>query len=321
MSWLAALRATPGPPVAVGLAAHQVSAASVQRRGGAVAVAAHAAEPLPEGALVPSLTSANVQDRAAILDALGRVFERVGRARRVGLVVPDLVAKVSLVRFDQVPARAPDLDQLVRWQVRKTAPFAIEDAQVSFVPGLRTPDGQEFVVSLARRAVVAEYESLCADLGAHAGLVDLATFSVVNAVLATPAPPADDWLLLNIAPDYASIAIVRGRALIFFRNRAADADGTLADLVHQTAMYYEDRLQGAGFARVFVTGAADASDRQAAEVQQVRRSLEERTAAPIEAFDPRGAADLTDRIGAAPALLDTLAPLVGLLRRDEAGRS
>ena len=159
------------------------------------------------------------------------------------------------MRFEQVPPRAQDLDQLVRWQVRKTAPFAIEDAQVSYVPGLRAEDGQEFVVSLARRDVVQEYEGLCAEAGAHAGLVDLATFNVINAVLAGAAAPSADWLLVNIAPDYASIALLRGPHLIFFRNRAADTDGTLADLVHQTAMYYEDRLKGAGFARVILAGA------------------------------------------------------------------
>ena len=35
-------------------------------------------------------------------------------------------------------------------------------------------------------------------------------------------------------------------------------------------------------------------------------------------MDPRTAAALTDRIVAAPALLDALAPLVGLLLRDHA---
>ena len=59
------------------------------------------------------------------------------KPRRVGLVVPDPVAKVSLVRFERVPARGQDLAELVRWQVRKAAPFRIEDAQVAFTPGPR----------------------------------------------------------------------------------------------------------------------------------------------------------------------------------------
>jgi Tfp pilus assembly PilM family ATPase len=321
MSVFDSLRETSGPTVAVEVAAHQVSAAGIEYRSGTALVATHATEPLPPGALVPSLTAGNVHNRQAVVDVVRRVLERTGRPRRIGLVVPDLVAKVSFVRFEQPPSRAADLEQLVRWQVRKTAPFAVDEAQVSFVPGLKAADGQEFVVSLARRAIVEEYESICAEAGAHAGIVDLATFNVINAVLASAAPVlasgADaDWLLVNIAPDYASIAILRGKHLIFFRNRVADEEGTLPDLVHQAAMYYEDRLSGGGFARVFLTGAAGAGPRHAQDAEPFRRSLQERLGTSVENVDPRYAAALTDRIAAEPALLDTLAPLVGMLLRD-----
>jgi Tfp pilus assembly PilM family ATPase len=306
--------------VALEIAAHQASAASIEYRSGTAVVSTHATELMPPGALVPSLTAANVHNRQAVIDVIGRVLERTGRPRRIGLIVPDLVAKVSFVRFEQPPARAADLEQLVRWQVRKTAPFAVDEAQVSFVPGLRASDGQEFVVSLARRAIVEEYESICAEAGAYAGVVDLATFNVINAVLASAPPVAasgadSDWLLVNIAPDYASIAILRGKHLIFFRNRVADEEGTLPDLVHQAAMYYEDRLSGGGFARVFLTGAAGAGPRHAIDAEQVRRTLQERLGTVVENVDPRLAAALTDRISAGPALLDTLTPLVGLLLR------
>ena len=312
MSLLDALRESSGPTVAVEIASDRVSAASLELRAGQPVVSAHATEPLPPGALVPSLTGQNVHDRAAVAAALGRVFDRIGgRPRRIGLVVPDLIAKVSLVRFEKVPPRTRDLDQLVRWQVRKTAPFPIEEAQVTYVPGVLAVDGQEFIVSLARRSVVEEYERLCADAGAHAGIVDLATFNVINAVLAGAGAPAGDWLLVNVASDYASIAIVRGADLIFFRNRGAEGDGTLADLVHQTAMYYEDRLAGGGFTRVILAGGGQ----PASEMDEIRRSLAERLATGVDSLDPRTAAALTDRISAAPTLLDTLAPLVGLLLR------
>jgi type IV pilus assembly protein PilM len=312
MSFLASLRESSGPTVAVEIASDRVSAASLERRGGQPVVSAHATEPLPSGALVPSLTGENIHDRAAVAAALGRVFDRIGgRPRRIGLVVPDLIAKVSLVRFEKVPARAQDLDQLVRWQVRKTAPFPIEEAQVTYVRGALAVDGQEFIVSLARRSIVEEYERLCTEAGAHAGIVDLATFNVINAVLAGTGAPAGDWLLVNVASDYASIAIVRGADLIFFRNRGGDGDGTLADLVHQTAMYYEDRLAGGGFTRVILAGGGQ----PASEMDEIRRSLAERLATGVDSLDPRTAAALTDRISAAPTLLDTLAPLVGLLLR------
>ena len=316
--WLS-LRKAPPPGVAVELAAHRVSAASIERRGGRPSVGAHATETLPDGALVPSLTSLNIHDKAAVAAALGRVLERVGRPRRIGLVVPDPVAKVSLVRFEHVPPRAQDLDQLIRWQVRKAAPFPIEEAQVSYRPGLGAADGQEFVVTLARREIIQEYESVCETAGAHAGLVDISTFNVINAALAGTGAPSADWLLVNVASDYASIAILRGGDLMFFRSRVADTEGTLADLVHQTAMYYEDRLQGAGLGRVLLSGASATGPIQASDVDQLRRSLQERLGTAVETVDPSRAATLTDRIAAAPAVLDTLAPLVGLLLRDQEG--
>jgi Tfp pilus assembly PilM family ATPase len=291
----------------VEIATGRVSAAQLEWRGGKAVVAAHTLEPLPAGALLPSFTAANARDRSSVMTALNRVLERVGRPRRVALVVPDAVGKVSLVRLENVPARTADLDQVIRWQVRKSAPFPIDEAQVSYVPGLRAAEGQEFIVSLARRSVVEEYETLCSEAGAYAGIVDLATFNVINAILAA-ASPSGDWLAINVCLDSASIAIMRGPHVIFFRSRTADADGTLADLVHQTGMYYEDRLQGAGFTKAFLC--APGQD------EEVRRVLQERLPVAIEAVDPRQSAALTDRILAGPALLDTLTPLVGVLLRD-----
>src|SRR5262245_36351536 len=306
------LAKAPPPTAAVEIAADHSAAATIEFRGGRPVVASHAAEALPNGALIPSLVAANVRDRSAVSTMLTRVLVAIGRPRRIGLVISDPVAKVSLLKFEQVPARAQDLDRLVRWQIRKAAPFSIDEAQVSYTPGLRSADGQEFIVTMAKREIIREYETLCAEAGAQAGLVDLATFNVINAAMAGSAPPAGDWLLVNMAADYASIAILRGSDLMFFRSRSGESEGPLPDLVHQTAMYYEDRLQGGGFGRVMLSGAS----MRAPDVDEIRRSLEERLARPVETVDASAAAALTDRIAAAPAFLDTLAPLVGILVRD-----
>jgi type IV pilus assembly protein PilM len=313
------LRDAPAPDGALEISAHQVSAARLETRGGRPVLAAHASEPLPAGAVAPSLTAHNVHDRPTVAAIVARVLERIGRPRRLGLVVPDAVARVSLLRFEQVPSRAQDLEQLVHWQVRKAAPFPIEEAQVSYVRGSRIAEGQEFLVVMARRAVVEEYESLTAAAGAHAGLVDISTLNVVNAVLAGSAAPPGDWMLVNVAADSASIAILRGAHPIYFRSRSADADGTLADVVHQSAMYYEDRLQGAGFARILLCGASrSAADQAPDAAETIRRELEERLGRGVEPADPLAAVALTDRISVAGPLLDTLAPLVGVLLRGRA---
>ncbi len=314
MTLLSTLRRPTPPAVAVELSAGCVSAAEIDVRRGRAIVTAHASEPLAEGVIVPSLTAANILDRPAVIGALGRVLDRMGgRPRRLGLIIPDPAVKVSLVRLEHVPPKRQDLDKVVQWQVRKTAPFPVDQAQLSYTAGASASDGSDFVVCLARRDIVAEYEGVCLELGSHPGVVDLATFNIANAVLAGSTPPQGDWLLVHVADDYASIAILRGAQLMFFRNRIANTEGTFADLVHQTAMYYEDRLGGGGLGRVVLAGGA--RTRRGQEFAEVRRSLADRLTSPIDAVDPRDAAALTDRIAASPALLDTLAPLVGLLVR------
>jgi type IV pilus assembly protein PilM len=306
--------------VAVEIARHRVSAAAVASRDANLSVTAHAIEPLPAGAVMPSLNAANIADPKTVVAALRRVFERMGtRPRRVALGIPDSVAKVSILKFEKVPERSRDLDELVRWQVRKTAPFRLEDAQISYMPSLKAADGStEFVVVMARRDIVREYESVCEEAGAQAGIVDLTTFNVINAVLAGPQAPADDWLLVHVTQEDATMAILRGQSLVFFRNGIADGEAGLADMVHQTAMYYEDRLSGAGFGRVVLAGAGSSDALGGQDADYMRRTFEQRLGTKVDAVDPRDAANLMDRITADAELLDALAPLVGLLARERA---
>ena len=113
--------------------------------------------------------------------------------------------------------------------------------------------------------------------------------------------------------DYATLAIVRGKDLIFFRTRQLENYNDLADLVHQTAMYHEDRLGGGQFARVLLSGAAT---RGADTGELARRGLEERLGVRVEALDFRRAAPMVDRISAGAELLDALAPAVGVVLRE-----
>jgi len=306
--------------VAVEIARHRVSAASVAARDSSLSVTAHALEALAPGAVVPSLTSKNIGDSKAVTAALGRVFDRMGiRPKRVALAIPDGVAKVSLLRFEKVPDRAGDLDELIRWQVRKAAPFSVEDAQVTYMQGQTASDGStEFVVVMARTDIVREYEAVCEGAGAQAGVVDLATFNVINSVLASSQPPSDDWLLVYVSQDDATMAILRGQHLVFFRNRAAEGEAGLADMVHQTAMYYEDRLSGSGFRRVVLAGAGSPNAQAGQDADYLRHALEQRLGTKVDPVDPRSTATLMDRITANTELLDALAPLVGLIARERA---
>ena len=305
---------TPAPDVAVEIDRTHIAAARLSWRGGQAVISAHAIEDLPAGLVVPGLAAVNVSDVPALSQALARVLSQLGGVKpaRVSLVLPDTVAKVSLLKLEQVPTRTSDLREIVRWQVRKTAPFPVEQAVLSISEGARGAEGgREFVIALSREDVIHQYEQACTMAGVHAGLVDLSTFGVINSILSNRPAASGDWLLVHVTDTYLTLAVMRDGALLFFRNRGEE-EGTLADLIHQTAMYYEDRLHGAGFARVLIAGAA----RLPGGADSVRRGLEERLRISVESVDPREAAALTDRISASAELLDVLAPLVGVLLRE-----
>ena len=304
------------PTTAIEIAGTRVTVVGLTNAPDGPTVHGWASEPLAPGVVVPSLTALNIVDPAAVQGAIERAVTRAGvKAKRAALVIPDLAGKVTLVPFETIPDREGDLTQLISWQVRKSAPFNVEDAQMSFIPGALHGDrGRTYVVTLARRDIVRQYEDVCAAAGAHTGVVDLASFNLINAVLAGNAPAGGDWLLVNTTPDSQTLAIMRGDTLMFFRSRPIDGDEQLPDLVHQTAMYYEDRLGGAGFARVVLAGGAAWSG------DALRQSLADRLHAPITAIEPKTIAGFAGRAfeNLQPAAAEALLAPLGLLLRERA---
>ena len=221
------------------------------------------------------------------------------------------------MRFEKTPPRVQDLDQLIKWQMRKAAPFRIEDAQVAWTEsGPAAGGGHEYLVVLARRDIIESYERACDAAGLYAGLVDIASLNMVNAVLATqPATAPGDWLLIHVAPGYATIAIVRAGRIIFFRNRQAEGSGP-ADLERPRA---SDRdvprgpPGGGAFTRAVVSGASAYGPEA---VERTRRQIEEWLGIRAELLDVRAGVTLRDRIVASPELIDSLAPASGILLRD-----
>jgi Tfp pilus assembly PilM family ATPase len=179
--------------------------------------------------------------------------------------------------------------------------------------------GREFVVVVMRRDVVEGYEALVRDAGAFPGLVDLASFNVVNLVLAADRRDGQawggDWLLVHLTPQASTLAIVRRGQLAFYRNRLTDGQESLVDLVHQTSMYYEDRLGGQGFERVVLSATGEAL---AMEPSDVQSTLEERLRSRVELVDPRRAVRLGDRVSVTQDELVTMAAPLGVVLREAA---
>jgi type IV pilus assembly protein PilM len=312
MSPLPAWLQTSPPTLGLQIDTLRVTAVLVDRAAATPLVRGMATVALPPGALVPSLTAVNMVQRDVVVAAVRTVIDQIGgRPRRVALVIPDTAAKVSLLPFEQVPSNGRDLEQLIRLQLRKTVPFPVEEAQLAWSRGPARGATTTVVVAAMRRDIVREYEAVCAAAGLHAGTIDLATFNVVNLAILAGASAAGDTLLVYVTPGYASVVVVRDGELIFFRTRPADADEPVPDVVHQTRMFYEDRLHGTGFARALLVAGPDVGDRDG-----LARELQARLDAPIEALDLNGVASFSERVAASDALVGQIAAPTGLVLRE-----
>jgi Tfp pilus assembly PilM family ATPase len=313
VSVLSSLFVPPPPTVAIELASRRITVVEVGRGAKGASVVGYASEALPADAIQPAAGGVNIPNVGVVADALRRALERAGvrSTRRAALIVPDSVARVSLITFEQLPPKTADVEQLVRWQLKKATPYPIEEAQVTWFPAHKSAGGTVLAAMAARRDVIAEYEAVASAVGVHAGLVDLACLNVMNTVMAANAASAADWLLISMAPEATALAIGRGTDLMFYRHRPTVEDEPLSALVHQTAMYHEDRLGGTRFSRVWLCGGGVGK-----EAEQARLDIQKRLGVPVEPVDIRSVADLGGRINASTDVLDALAAPVGVLLRD-----
>ena len=266
------------------------------------------------GAVVPSLTRAeHARRRRRWPRRVARVLGSSAAAPAGGAGVPDRSRKVSLLRLEQVPPRDADLDESSAGRCararrsRSSRRSAQRESRRAAADG-----GREFVVALARARRHRGSTSRRARRPARTPGSSTSRRSMSSTACSPAAARRRATGCSCTWPATTSPWRVRGEHLIFFRHRSGRR-GHARRPVHQTAMYYEDRLDGAGFARVLLAGRRGGCGRRPNACAATRGAPRHaRRSASIRAPRPRWP------IASAPSpeLLDALAPLVGVLRRE-----
>jgi type IV pilus assembly protein PilM len=240
-----------GPKIACEIAADRVVAARAGERGAGIEI--YSVRSLPAGAVLPSLAPGNVLDRDALRAAVGNALSSVGGAARdVVALLPDAAVRVNLLDFDKLPDRYEDAEALVRFRLRKSLPFDVERAAVSF--DVRRVNGNAHVVAaVAPAAVVEEYESIFADEGYHAGIVMPSALAMLGN-LEGERPS----MIVKVDATTITVAIVDQRELRLIRvlENAPGANLTgeqLASEVYPSAVFFEDTYHSK-VETVFVAG-------------------------------------------------------------------
>lgn len=281
------------PWTAIEVRARSIGAVRSQRERGRPVLASASSLALPDGTLALSMVQPNIVAADAFRETVRAVLERAGIPLHgeVGLVLPDPVARVSLVPASELAGKnVADAEDLIRFRLRKAVPFDIKDARVAYrLPRVLTPEAQAVVVIMAR-PVVEGYEGALASLGLQPGLVELAGLSILAAV--ETSRPRGDRLVVNWDEGYVSLLLTRAGEPVLARTLTGEAAGTQDDIVREvanTVLYYREKLGGAGLASVVVRSAA-LSPVQAADL--LRNPLD---VAPeiLDVWSPNGGSDNT----------------------------
>jgi len=255
-------------------------------------------------------------DPARLAEPLRALFAAADtKPGRVSLVLPDNMAKLSLLQLPERPAGRRHFEELIRFKMRRAVPFRMSDAAMSYqvLPG----EGgmTQVLVALVRRELVEVYERALEGLGARPGLVDLSTPNLINLCRRRIQAEADagrDVALLNCTATYFSLVILRQARLIFFRCKsfgvgegAPDvADGLLAREVESSLAYYREKLGGAGVGTLLLRSVGSG-------VAEVEARLASLGLPRVEPIDLVGAQGPVEGPALAAGMAQRLAPAVG----------
>jgi type IV pilus assembly protein PilM len=229
---------------------------------GALSLEAVSSQNLVGGAVTPGLQHANVALRDPLVTALRQSVAAVaGRSRDITLLIPDASTRLLLLDFETLPEKKEDADAVVRFRLRKSLPFDVDSAAVSF-DRYTADNGVRVVVAVTPRSVLEEYESVVRDAGYNPGAVlpsMVAALGVVDASRPT--------MVIKVELGTTTFAIVDQNQLLLYRSLeyggTAVTGESLVDDVNTSLVYFEDRY-GIAVERVLVTGVQSAQALQSA---------------------------------------------------------
>jgi type IV pilus assembly protein PilM len=230
------------PPVAVELTPDGVLAAALPATGEAV----YAFAPLPHETLVPGIEHPNLRAPQAVADAIRSALDQVSpRTRSVTLVLPDTAVRVFVLDFDSLPAKSGEAISVLRFRLRKTIPFDVENASVSYQVLSQSKTECKVLTAVMPGNILAEYEAAVRAAGYEPGAVlpsSLAALEMAGSFEAV--------LAANLSDVAITTLIATGQDLLLYRTLDLPADHAariteIRRSIAVAAAYFEDKLGAA----------------------------------------------------------------------------
>jgi hypothetical protein len=176
---------------------------------------------LPAGALAPSANKSNVTDSAALRRTVAEVRARIGNVGgKLGLLIPDVAARVALLQFETLPEDHGEAETLVLWRMREFLPYAPEEARLSYQVLAKQTGAVEVLAVAVRGSVLAEYEAAMEGINGGPALVLPASV----ALLPLLPEEAGGQLLLHLCPGALTAVVVASNHMRYWRTRSLEDD-------------------------------------------------------------------------------------------------
>ena len=201
-------------------------------------------QPLKSGTLAVSPLKENVidaDDFASVVRLLGST-QAARKRRDVALILPDFATRIAVLDFDSFPSEAKEQASLVRFRLKRSVPFDVESAALSYWAQPATKDKKvDVVVVVAPLETVARYEAPFRAAGMDPGFVTASTLAALEL-----APEAGLSVLAKVSGHVLTV-VVREKSVVKLvrclelpSNSLDDVAGVLVP----TFVYVEDNLGG-----------------------------------------------------------------------------
>ncbi len=199
------------------------------------------------GVLLVSPMHDNIQQPQVLLDHIQGLAPANGhRKRRAAVILPDYCARVAVLDFDTFPSDLEEQQALVRFRLKKSVPFDVDTAVVSYVMQPRQANEKtaakiEVLAAVIASDIVVQYEAPFRAAGFHPGLVTTSSIAALNLLA-----PDGISLLVKLSGRVLSVLVLQENAVNLARciemegGRREDIESVL----HPTIAYVEDELKG-----------------------------------------------------------------------------
>src|SRR5690242_18658146 len=227
--------------LAVGLdiGSSSVKLVQLREKKGGYALQSFATSKLPPETIVDGA----LMNSAAVVQAIqDLVSEHKVKAKDVAIGVRGhsvIIKKISLPRMSQ-----EELDDSIQWEAEQYIPFDVKDVNID--TQILTPDadaaGQmDVLLVAAKKDMINDYTSVCAEAGLTATVVDVDAFAVQNAYETSyQDAPGETVVLINVGAAVTNINILAGGTTTFTRDVTMGGNSFTEEIQKQLNISYDE---------------------------------------------------------------------------------